>query len=77
MEVGYAYTMDIQPFSQFPHEEEELITPGICFIVQRADFDAPTNKHMFYLKLEHRFNSKYKRCFYNFFCEVTSLISKS
>jgi hypothetical protein len=57
MEIEFAFTVDLSPLSNFP-EEEELITPGVCFTVQRMHFDQQKNKYMIYLKLRQRFNSK-------------------
>ncbi|CAF1122885.1 unnamed protein product [Didymodactylos carnosus] len=36
MQVLFAFTVDLSPFSEYPDEEEELITPGVCFTVQRV-----------------------------------------
>jgi hypothetical protein len=58
MEIEFAFTVDLSPLSNFPEEEEELITPGVCFTVQRMNFDDQRKKYMIYLKLRQRFNSK-------------------
>ncbi|CAF4285634.1 unnamed protein product, partial [Rotaria sordida] len=31
MEVMYAFIADLSPLSEYSEEEEELITPGVCF----------------------------------------------
>ena len=56
MKIKHAFTVDLQPFSQFPDEEEELLSPGVCFTVDRVEFDKPKNKHFIYLELvqQHR-----------------------
>ena len=58
MEIEFAFTVDIAPFSDYPNEEEELITPGVCFTVHRVEFDQSAKKHVIYLKLRHRFSRK-------------------
>ncbi|CAF3818923.1 unnamed protein product [Rotaria magnacalcarata] len=59
MEVLFAFTADLSALSQYPNEEEELITPGICFSVQRIEFEKKTNKRLIYMKLRQRFSGKY------------------
>jgi NAD:arginine ADP-ribosyltransferase/WWE domain len=59
MEVVFAFITDLSPFSEYPGEEEELVTPGVCFSVQRLEFDKKTKKHLIRLKLRQRFSSKY------------------
>jgi hypothetical protein len=58
IEADYVFTVDLQPFSNFSDEEEELITPGVCFTIQQVDFDETKNKHMIYLKIQQRFNGE-------------------
>jgi hypothetical protein len=62
MEVKYAYTMDVSPFSKYSVEEEELVYPGVCFTVQRVEFDSTIDKHLIYLQLQHRFIGEYDLC---------------
>ena len=76
MEVNYAFTVYLQPFSNYPDEEEELITPGVCFSVPRVEFDETTTKHLIYLKLRQRFNREYKQLFHNLLCELVNLSLK-
>jgi hypothetical protein len=54
MKVKHAFTVDLQPFSQYPSEEEELLSPGVCFTVDRVE--KHNNKHLIYLELvqQHR-----------------------
>ena len=59
MEVLFAFTADLSPMSQYSDEEEELVTPGVCFSVKRVEFDNKTKKHLIYLMLRQRFSSKY------------------
>ncbi|CAF4672905.1 unnamed protein product, partial [Rotaria magnacalcarata] len=56
MEVLFAFTADLSALSPYPNEEEELITPGICFSVQRIEFEKKTNKRLIYMKLGQRFS---------------------
>ncbi|CAF3570771.1 unnamed protein product [Rotaria socialis] len=56
MEITFAFTANIRQYSAFPEEEEELIFPGVCFTVERMDFDETKRLHLIYLKLRQRFN---------------------
>ncbi|CAM2701708.1 unnamed protein product [Rotaria socialis] len=56
MEITFAFTANIRQYSAFPEEEEELIFPGVCFTVERMDFDEIKRLHLIYLKLRQRFN---------------------
>lgn len=58
MEINYAFTVDVQPFSQMFDEEEELIIPGVCFTVTSMNFDQSLKKFMIYLSLKHRQNGE-------------------
>ncbi|CAF1441074.1 unnamed protein product [Adineta ricciae] len=52
MEIQHAFTVDLQPFSQFPDEEEELLSPGVCFTVDFVESDERKNRHWIFLKLK-------------------------
>ncbi|CAF0768119.1 unnamed protein product [Adineta steineri] len=54
MTVKYAFTVDIAPFSQYPDEEEELLSPGVCFTIERVEYK--DNKYMVYLTLVQQYN---------------------
>ena len=58
LEVLFAFTADLSPLSEYPDEEEELLTPGVCFNVKRFEFDKDTEKYLICLKLRQRFSSK-------------------
>ena len=58
MEVLLAFTADIHELSKYPEEEEELVMPGVCFRVTKVEFDHNSTKHLIYLELRQRFNSK-------------------
>ena len=58
MKVLFAFIADLSKLSEYPNEEEELVTPGVCFRVHRVEFDRKKNKHMIYLELRQRFNGK-------------------
>ena len=58
MKVVLAFIADLSPASEYPDEEEELITPGVCFSVHRLEFDPKTNKYLIYLELRERFLRK-------------------
>ncbi|CAF1070486.1 unnamed protein product [Rotaria sordida] len=56
MEIRVAFTVDLRPVSRYPHEEEELLFPGVCFEIDRIDFDKDKNKYLIYLNLQQRHN---------------------
>ncbi|CAF1347988.1 unnamed protein product [Rotaria sordida] len=60
MEVLIAFIADLSPLSEYSEEEEELVTPGVCFRVKSVEFDRKKNKHLIHLQLRQRFSSKWK-----------------
>ena len=58
MKILSAFIADISALSEYPDEEEELVIPGVCFNVQGVEFDRKAKKHLIYLRLRQRFNSK-------------------
>ena len=56
MEMHYAFTANLQPYSDYSNEEEELLFPGVCFTVQRVQYDKIKNRHLIYLNMKQRFN---------------------
>ena len=40
MTVKHAFSVDLKPFSEYPDEEEELLSPGVCFTVDYVEFNA-------------------------------------
>ena len=58
MKVLFAFIADLSELSEYPNEEEELVTPGVCFRVERVEFDPEKDKHLIYLELRQRFNGK-------------------
>jgi hypothetical protein len=58
MKTRVAFTIDIQPFSNFPDEDEELLFPGVSFTIDRMEYDENKNKHLIYLTLQQKYNSK-------------------
>jgi hypothetical protein len=70
MEVLYAFTADLSPFSQYRDEEEELVTPGVCFSVQSMEFDENTNKHLIYMKLRQRYRGEHEQFFHHLFFDL-------
>ncbi|CAF3214025.1 unnamed protein product [Rotaria sp. Silwood2] len=58
MEILIAFTADLSNITEYPNEEEELITPGVCFQVTKVQFDRKMKKSLIYLKLRQRFTSK-------------------
>jgi hypothetical protein len=58
MQIQIAFTVDLCPLSEYSHEEEELVFPGVCFAIDRLEFDEHKSKHLIYLTLRQRHNSK-------------------
>lgn len=58
MEVLDGFIMDLSPYSQYPNEEEELITPGVCFRVTSVEFDRKKNRYLINFELRQGFPSK-------------------
>lgn len=56
MEIEFAFTANIALYSDYSFEEEELITPGVCFTVHRVEHETNPKKCMIYMKLRHRFS---------------------
>ncbi|CAF1547993.1 unnamed protein product, partial [Rotaria sordida] len=56
MEVLIAFIADLSPWSEYSAEEEELVTPGVCFRVKSVEFDRTKNKHFIHLQLRQRFS---------------------
>jgi hypothetical protein len=50
MNIKHAFTVDIKPFSEYPDEEEELLSPGVCFIVVDV-IEKSKNKYWIYIDL--------------------------
>ncbi len=59
MKARITFTVDLEPFSHFPEEKEELLYPGVSFTIDQVDFDNENNKHLIYLTLQQRHNSKF------------------
>jgi hypothetical protein len=58
MKVRLAFTVDLTQLSRYSHEEEELLFPGISFTIDQVEFDNEKKKHLIYLTLQQRHNSK-------------------
>ena len=58
MKVLFAFIADLSQLSKYQNEEEELVTPGVCFRVERVKFDRKKKKHLIYLELRQRFSGK-------------------
>ncbi|CAF3133320.1 unnamed protein product [Rotaria sp. Silwood2] len=56
MKVSLAFTVDLKTYSKFPDEEEELLFPGVSFTIDQVNVDK--DKHLIYLTLQQRHNSK-------------------
>ncbi|CAF1202700.1 unnamed protein product [Rotaria sordida] len=60
MKVVVGFTADLVESSEYPFEEEELVTPGVSFRVTKVEFDHKINKHLIHFELRQRFSSKSK-----------------
>ncbi|CAF3972205.1 unnamed protein product [Adineta steineri] len=58
MKVKFAFIADLSKLSKYPGEEEELVTPGVCFRVLNVEFDRKTDKHLISLELRQRWAGK-------------------
>ena len=58
MKTRTAFTNDLTQVSEYKHEEEELLLPGVSFTINRMEFDKSKNKHLVYLTLHQRHTSK-------------------
>jgi hypothetical protein len=58
MDVLCAFTVDLEGISEYPGEEEELVTPGVSFFVQPMEYADEKKKHLIYLKLQQCFDRK-------------------
>lgn len=58
IQVKFAFSVDLSAVSDYPEEEEELVTPGVCFRVVHVDFDSKKNKDLIYVELRQRWNGK-------------------
>ncbi|CAM4834330.1 unnamed protein product [Rotaria magnacalcarata] len=56
MDVLYAFIADLSSLSEYADEEEELVTPGVCFRVKNVEFDQGKNQHLINLELRQRFS---------------------
>jgi hypothetical protein len=67
MDVKSAFIADISQLSEYSVEEEELLTPGISFSVQRVELDRKTKKYLIHLKLEQDYSAgKYEHFSHNY-----------
>ncbi|CAF1283329.1 unnamed protein product [Rotaria sordida] len=60
MEILIAFIADLSLLSEYSAEEEELVTPGVCFCVKSVEFDRKKNKHLIHLQLRQRFSRQHK-----------------
>jgi hypothetical protein len=76
MQVILTFTVDLSPWSEYPDEEEELVIPGVCFTVERVEFDDDTKRHLIYLQLRQRFSGEYEHFFYNP-CKLATIVLRT
>jgi hypothetical protein len=58
MNIRLAFTVDLTNLSEYSDEEEELLLPGVSFTIDDVEFDEKNRKHLVYLTLQQRHNSK-------------------
>jgi hypothetical protein len=73
LKVLFAFVADISSLSHYKEEEEELVTPGVCYCVQDVKFDSKTNKHLITLQLKQRWSSKHEQRFLDHFGTILSV----
>ncbi|CAM4805588.1 unnamed protein product [Rotaria magnacalcarata] len=56
MTMKHGFTANLKPYSNFPDEEEELIFPGVCFSIDRMEFNENTKKYYIHLSLMQQFS---------------------
>jgi len=66
METRIAFTVDLSELSEYGHEEEELLFPGVSFTIDRVESGETNNKHLIYLTLQQRHTSKPTQSFIEF-----------
>ena len=58
MNVKHAFATDLKLYSAYPLEDEELISPGACFTVERVYFDNVIGKRVIDLHLFQQYRRK-------------------
>lgn len=58
MNVKHAFSVDLALYSKYPEEEEVLISPGVCFTVDRVYYDKRREKHVIDLFLIQQYRRK-------------------
>ena len=58
MKIRVGFSIDLHSYSKYPHEEEEVLLPGITYIVNSVRFDAKAKKHLITLTLQQKHNRK-------------------
>ena len=51
IELLFKRSVNVANMSEYPDEEEELIKPGVVFIIERVEFDPETDKYLVYLSV--------------------------
>lgn len=59
MKTRLAFIADLSELSEYPYEKEQLLLPGISFTIDKIEFDEYKKKHIIYLTLQQRHNSKF------------------
>ena len=58
MKIQVAFSIDLHLLSKYPHEEEEVLLPGVTYVINNVQFDSKTKKHLVTLILQQKHNSK-------------------
>lgn len=58
MTIKHAFSVNLQPFSEYPGEEEELVSPGVCFTIDSIESDQKNQKYVIYLNLIQQYRRK-------------------
>lgn len=58
MKIRVGFSIDLHSYSKYPHEEEEILLPGITYVINSVKFDATLKKHLITLTLQQKHNRK-------------------
>ena len=59
MNVKHAFAVDLKPYSEYQNEDEELISPGVCFTIERIYFDKIIERRVIDLHLFQQYRRKF------------------
>ncbi|UJR24476.1 hypothetical protein I4U23_005851 [Adineta vaga] len=51
IELIFNRSVDVSQFSDYPDEEEEIIKPGVLFVIENIEYDSECGKHLIDLSI--------------------------